>query len=169
MSLRSTPAMIRQSLRAPTRNMPGALKFPGLAGGLSLWTLSSTPPTAAGCTDTSPLRPQIQNLGLFPIHGVTVKITIPIATRGGNRLLMLRDFLTEQVPTPSRAGLGKGARKRPTFPWVCPRSSDLGSFAQGRGHQAFPGERRKESLGAEGTRALARPTVFVPYAGEHVL
>ncbi|KAK2499830.1 hypothetical protein MC885_009822 [Smutsia gigantea] len=40
---------------------------------------------------------KIQNLGLFPIHGVMVKITVPIATRGGNRLLMLRDFLTNQV------------------------------------------------------------------------
>lgn len=28
-----------------------------------------------------------------------MKITIPIATRGGNRLLLLRDFLTDQVNT----------------------------------------------------------------------
>uniref|UniRef100_A0A8C0K2A7 Integrin subunit alpha 11 n=1 Tax=Canis lupus dingo TaxID=286419 RepID=A0A8C0K2A7_CANLU len=42
---------------------------------------------------------KIQNLGLFPIHGVMMKITVPIATRGGNRLLMLRDFLTDQVNT----------------------------------------------------------------------
>uniref|UniRef100_A0A8C4LG14 Integrin subunit alpha 11 n=1 Tax=Equus asinus TaxID=9793 RepID=A0A8C4LG14_EQUAS len=40
---------------------------------------------------------KIQNLGLFPIHGVMMKITVPIATRGGNRLLMLGDFLTDQV------------------------------------------------------------------------
>ncbi|XP_014635898.1 PREDICTED: integrin alpha-11 [Ceratotherium simum simum] len=40
---------------------------------------------------------KVQNLGLFPIHGVVMKITIPIATRGGNRLLMLRDFRTDQV------------------------------------------------------------------------
>uniref|UniRef100_A0A8C6CQ00 Integrin subunit alpha 11 n=1 Tax=Moschus moschiferus TaxID=68415 RepID=A0A8C6CQ00_MOSMO len=40
---------------------------------------------------------KIQNLGLFPIHGVMMKITVPIATRGGNRLLLLRDFLTDQV------------------------------------------------------------------------
>lgn len=59
-----------------------------------------TPPAAAGSTDSSPLWPQIQNLGLFPIHGVMMKITVPIATRGGNRLLMLRDFLTDQVPGP---------------------------------------------------------------------
>ncbi|KAM9183392.1 integrin alpha-11-like [Dugong dugon] len=39
---------------------------------------------------------KIQNLGLFPIHGVMMKITVPVATRGGNRLLMLRDFLTDQ-------------------------------------------------------------------------
>uniref|UniRef100_M3XMB8 Integrin subunit alpha 11 n=1 Tax=Mustela putorius furo TaxID=9669 RepID=M3XMB8_MUSPF len=42
---------------------------------------------------------KIQNLGLFPIHGVMMKITIPIATRGGNRLLMLKDFHTDQVNT----------------------------------------------------------------------
>ncbi|XP_008592666.1 PREDICTED: integrin alpha-11, partial [Galeopterus variegatus] len=27
---------------------------------------------------------KIQNLGLFPVHGVMMKITVPIATRGGN-------------------------------------------------------------------------------------
>ncbi|KAB1257212.1 Integrin alpha-11, partial [Camelus dromedarius] len=42
---------------------------------------------------------EIQNLGLFPIHGVMMKVTVPIATRGGNRLLMLRDFLTDQANT----------------------------------------------------------------------
>nr|XP_015100547.1 integrin alpha-11 [Vicugna pacos] len=41
----------------------------------------------------------IQNLGLFPIHGVMMKVTVPIATRGGNRLLMLRDFLMDQANT----------------------------------------------------------------------
>ncbi|XP_049761764.1 integrin alpha-11 isoform X1 [Elephas maximus indicus] len=39
---------------------------------------------------------KIQNLGLFPIHGVMMKITVPIATRGGSRLLMLKDVLTDQ-------------------------------------------------------------------------
>lgn len=43
------------------------------------------------------LRLQVQNLGFFPIHGVMMKITVPIATRGGNRLLMLREFFTDQV------------------------------------------------------------------------
>ncbi|KAH0504926.1 Integrin alpha-11 [Microtus ochrogaster] len=42
---------------------------------------------------------KVQNLGFFPIHGVMMKITVPIATRGGNRLLMLRDFFTDQVNT----------------------------------------------------------------------
>ncbi|XP_012999476.1 integrin alpha-11 isoform X3 [Cavia porcellus] len=42
---------------------------------------------------------KVQNLGFFPIHGVTMKITIPVATRGGNRLLVLRDFFTDQVNT----------------------------------------------------------------------
>lgn len=52
------------------------------------------PSTAALFT---PLLLQVQNLGFFPIHGVMMKITVPIATRGGNRLLMLRDFFTDQV------------------------------------------------------------------------
>ncbi|XP_012583973.1 PREDICTED: integrin alpha-11 [Condylura cristata] len=42
---------------------------------------------------------KVQNLGLFPVHGVMMKITIPIATRAGNRLLVLRDFLTDQGNT----------------------------------------------------------------------
>lgn len=42
---------------------------------------------------------KVQNLGFFPIHGVMMKITVPIATRGGNRLLMLRDFFTDQGNT----------------------------------------------------------------------
>ncbi|XP_037358692.2 integrin alpha-11 [Talpa occidentalis] len=42
---------------------------------------------------------KVQNLGLFPVHGVMMKITVPIATRAGNRLLMLRDFLTDQGNT----------------------------------------------------------------------
>ncbi|KAM4826294.1 integrin alpha-11 [Thomomys bottae] len=42
---------------------------------------------------------KVQNLGFFPVHGVMMKITIPIATRGGNRLLMLSDFFTDQVNT----------------------------------------------------------------------
>lgn len=50
------------------------------------------------------LWPQIQNLGLFPIHGMMMKITIPIATRSGNRLLKLRDFLTDQVVMALGAG-----------------------------------------------------------------
>ncbi|XP_028922486.1 integrin alpha-11 isoform X1 [Ornithorhynchus anatinus] len=42
---------------------------------------------------------KIQNLGFFPVDGVTIKITVPVATRGGNRLLMLTDFLVDQVNT----------------------------------------------------------------------
>ncbi|XP_023568404.1 integrin alpha-11 [Octodon degus] len=42
---------------------------------------------------------RVQNLGFFPIHGLMMKITVPVATRGGNRLLVLRDFLTNQVNT----------------------------------------------------------------------
>uniref|UniRef100_A0A8C9B5V4 Integrin subunit alpha 11 n=1 Tax=Phocoena sinus TaxID=42100 RepID=A0A8C9B5V4_PHOSS len=42
---------------------------------------------------------KIQNLGLFPIHGVMMKFTVPIATRGGNRLLLLQGFLADQANT----------------------------------------------------------------------
>lgn len=40
---------------------------------------------------------QLHNLGFFPVDGVTIKITIPVATRGGNRLLLLTDFIVDQV------------------------------------------------------------------------
>ncbi|XP_030045667.1 integrin alpha-11 isoform X2 [Microcaecilia unicolor] len=39
---------------------------------------------------------QIQNLGFFPISDLTIKILIPVATRGGNRVLWLKDFLVDQ-------------------------------------------------------------------------
>ncbi|XP_069480342.1 integrin alpha-11 isoform X2 [Ambystoma mexicanum] len=39
---------------------------------------------------------KIQNLGFFPVDEMAIKITIPVATRGGNRLLMLSDFLVDQ-------------------------------------------------------------------------
>ncbi|KAM4748622.1 integrin alpha-11 [Rhinophrynus dorsalis] len=38
---------------------------------------------------------KIQNLGFFP-EDVTIKITIPVATRGGNRLLLLQDLISDQ-------------------------------------------------------------------------
>ncbi|XP_068954318.1 integrin alpha-11 [Petaurus breviceps papuanus] len=38
----------------------------------------------------------ILNLGFFPIDGVIIKITVPIATRGGNRLLTLSDFFVKE-------------------------------------------------------------------------
>lgn len=40
---------------------------------------------------------QLHNLGFFPVDGVTIKITIPVATRGGNRLLLLTNFIVDQV------------------------------------------------------------------------
>ncbi|XP_062439959.1 integrin alpha-11 isoform X1 [Rhea pennata] len=41
-------------------------------------------------------RFKLQNLGFFPVEGVTIKFTIPVATRGGNRLLLLTDFTPAQ-------------------------------------------------------------------------
>ena len=128
--------------------MPGGLKGPASQpdGGLTPMDLvlhhHHTPPcpaAAAGSTDSSPLWSQIQNLGLFPIHGVMMKITIPIATRGGNRLLMLKDFLPDQVPAPSGACSREGpVGDRPT-PRAVPESSDLSSSSPAPGQQGLLG------------------------------
>lgn len=40
---------------------------------------------------------QLQNLGLFPVDGIVIKITVPVATRGGNRLLQLTGFHGPEV------------------------------------------------------------------------
>ncbi|NXI95475.1 ITA11 protein, partial [Psophia crepitans] len=42
---------------------------------------------------------KLQNLGFFPVEGVTIKITIPVATRAGNRLLLLTEFVVDQENT----------------------------------------------------------------------
>ncbi|NXE83963.1 ITA11 protein, partial [Cochlearius cochlearius] len=42
---------------------------------------------------------KLQNLGFFPVEGVTVKLTVPVATRGGNRLLLLTEFMVDQENT----------------------------------------------------------------------
>lgn len=44
-----------------------------------------------------PLSSQLQNLGFFPVEGVTIKLTVPVATRAGNRLLLLTEFVVDQV------------------------------------------------------------------------
>lgn len=129
------------------------------------------PPAAAGRPDSSPLWPQIQNLGLFPIHGVMMKITVPIATRGGNRLLMLRDFLTDQVPCPREPPQGRGpVGDRPT-PRGSPSPQTSAPPPRPRASRAFSGERRREStsglLSVPGL--VVRLVVCGPRAGEHVL
>ncbi|NXF36837.1 ITA11 protein, partial [Nyctibius bracteatus] len=42
---------------------------------------------------------KLQNLGFFPVDGVTIKLTIPVATRAGNRLLLLTEFMVDQENT----------------------------------------------------------------------
>ncbi|NWU95774.1 ITA11 protein, partial [Upupa epops] len=42
---------------------------------------------------------KLQNLGFFPVEGVTIKLTVPVATRAGNRLLLLTDFTVDQENT----------------------------------------------------------------------
>ncbi|NXU30824.1 ITA11 protein, partial [Thalassarche chlororhynchos] len=39
---------------------------------------------------------KLQNLGFFPVEGVTIKLTVPVATRAGNRLLLLTEFVADQ-------------------------------------------------------------------------
>ncbi|KFO92315.1 Integrin alpha-11, partial [Buceros rhinoceros silvestris] len=40
---------------------------------------------------------KLQNLGFFPVEGVTIKLTVPVATRAGNRLLLLTEFVVDQL------------------------------------------------------------------------
>ena len=61
-----------------------------------------------------------------------MKITVPIATRGGNRLLLLRDFFTDQVPGPGGAGLGRGRGDRHS-PRCVPKSPDRSPFSRAQG------------------------------------
>ncbi|NXN69160.1 ITA11 protein, partial [Himantopus himantopus] len=42
---------------------------------------------------------KLQNLGFFPVEGVTIKLTVPVATRAGNRLLLLTEFVVDQENT----------------------------------------------------------------------
>eukprot|EP00076_Gallus_gallus_P046369 XP_413930.2 integrin alpha-11 isoform X1 [Gallus gallus] len=42
---------------------------------------------------------KLQNLGFFPVEGVTIKLTVPVATRAGNRLLLLTELLVDQENT----------------------------------------------------------------------
>ncbi|NXD88636.1 ITA11 protein, partial [Halcyon senegalensis] len=42
---------------------------------------------------------KLQNLGFFPVEGVTIKLTMPVATRAGNRLLLLTEFMVDQENT----------------------------------------------------------------------
>lgn len=53
--------------------------------------------TPASWPHLCPLPSQLQNLGFFPVEGVTIKLTVPVATRGGNRLLLLTEFMVDQV------------------------------------------------------------------------
>ncbi|XP_039933683.1 integrin alpha-11 [Hirundo rustica] len=41
----------------------------------------------------------LQNLGFFPVHGVSLRITVPVATRAGNRLLLPAEFRADQENT----------------------------------------------------------------------
>ncbi|NXX00957.1 ITA11 protein, partial [Larus smithsonianus] len=42
---------------------------------------------------------KLQNLGFFPVEGLTIKLTAPVATRAGNRLLLLKEFVVDQENT----------------------------------------------------------------------
>lgn len=85
--------------------------------------------TPAPRAHLSPLPSQLQNLGFFPVEGVTIKLTVPVATRAGNRLLLLTEFVVDQVgggfmPVkqlrgPSAPGVGMGtAHSRSPHPFA---------------------------------------------------
>lgn len=62
---------------------------------------------------------QLQNLGFFPVDEVTIKITVPVATRGGNRLLLLTDFIVDQVAV---CFLSPSCRIMQSLEIICPLS-----------------------------------------------
>lgn len=167
----TAPAVVQQSFRALQQIFQGPCRdrLPSLAGvgGIFPWDLVLHPllPAPAGRTDSSPLWPQIQNLGLFPIHGVMMKMTVPIATRGGNRLLMLRDFLTDQVPVPSEPARGRRV----------PKSSDLSSSSDRTGASRASWGEGGRGGGRSRSGMLSVPVLVVrlvvcgPCVGEHVL
>jgi hypothetical protein len=81
----------------------------------------------------------VQNLGFFPIHGVMMKITVPIATRGGNRLLTLRDFLTDQV---LHSGPARARDQKETC--ISPRHVPMSPEHRALGHSGQRGTRSAE-------------------------
>uniref|UniRef100_A0A8D2P2L5 Integrin subunit alpha 11 n=1 Tax=Zosterops lateralis melanops TaxID=1220523 RepID=A0A8D2P2L5_ZOSLA len=94
---------------------PGA--FPGFGIGPGIWDRRPTipkPPRA--------LPWQLQNLGFFPVQGVTLKITVPVATRAGNRLLKCKKFwdLGTQEDEDGHVGF--------SLPWCVPGLNPSGIF-----------------------------------------
>uniref|UniRef100_A0A8D2LRR2 Integrin subunit alpha 11 n=1 Tax=Varanus komodoensis TaxID=61221 RepID=A0A8D2LRR2_VARKO len=67
---------------------------------------------------------QLQNLGLFPVDELAIKITVPVATRGGNRLLQLTGFRVHEGNTLCNIG-GNNTDYR----WT-PSDEDLGRHPQ---------------------------------------
>ncbi|KAJ6662851.1 hypothetical protein lerEdw1_011055 [Lerista edwardsae] len=67
---------------------------------------------------------KLQNLGLFPVDGVAIRITVPVATRGGNRLLQLTKFsMLEENMKCNIGGNNTDYRRRPS-------DEDLGRHPQ---------------------------------------
>lgn len=73
-----------------------------------------------------------------------MKITVPIATRGGNRLLMLRDFLTDQVRAPWNRLKGRDQLGDRLAPGVSPGPPTSAPPPGTRAGRAFSGKRRRE-------------------------
>nr|XP_008120479.1 PREDICTED: integrin alpha-11 [Anolis carolinensis] len=67
---------------------------------------------------------KLQNLGLFPVDGVAIKITVPVATRGGNRLLQLSGFRVHEGTTKCHIGGNNTDYRR------APSDEDLGRHPQ---------------------------------------
>nr|XP_028561663.1 LOW QUALITY PROTEIN: integrin alpha-11 [Podarcis muralis] len=67
---------------------------------------------------------KLQNLGLFPVDAMAIKITVPVATRGGNRLLQLAGFHVDEEHITCHIG-GNNTDYRRT-----PSDEDLGRHPQ---------------------------------------
>uniref|UniRef100_A0A670JE70 Integrin subunit alpha 11 n=1 Tax=Podarcis muralis TaxID=64176 RepID=A0A670JE70_PODMU len=81
----------------------------------------------------------LQNLGLFPVDAMAIKITVPVATRGGNRLLQLAGFHVDEEHITCHIG-GNNTDYRRT-----PSDEDLGEKAP----QTKPSNRLAELSTAE--------------------
>ena len=97
-----------------------------------------------------------------------MKFTVPIATRGGNRLLLLKGFFADQVPVSRGTSTGKGTNISLGVP---PSPQTSAPSPEPRASWAFSGQRRRDDRvwDAESASAGGEAGCVCPRAGEHVL